>query len=378
MIVAPLLLLAAAMPFPDQGVFASRTPTRSRRLPASFRAEGRRTRLPNLALMLSDERTTPPQAPSTIVTAWPRELATTASPSTSSPRAMTPASGELFFASDRSGNFEVYAMRPDGSSVRRLTTDSASDAWWPRPSPDRTRVLFYRTPTGVHDLDYSRTRLWVMNSDGTGQRELRAVGSDGWDLQGHAEWSPDGESLVMFGGDRSNPQIFITDSSGRSPRQITQRPGTNLDPSFSPDGSAVAFVGCPQATCYPLDYEIYVLSLATLSVERITDDRLRDHDPAFSPDGRTMAWLTQFESAGEKGPGVWDVRLASLHSGDAPRRLFGGRDITSRPVWGTNDSLFVHRLVVGVDPNFQIYRVNIDGTSSRRLTDSRSSNEYPG
>ena len=32
-----------------------------------------------------------------------------------------------------------------------LTADASFDSWWPKVSPDRSRVLFYRTPKGIHD-----------------------------------------------------------------------------------------------------------------------------------------------------------------------------------------------------------------------------------
>lgn len=292
-------------------------------------------------------------------------------------REPVPADREVLFDSNRNGNYGIYAMHADGSSLRRLVLDDSSDAWWPRPSRDRTRVLFYRTPAGVHDLDYTRTSLWVMNIDGSQVRRLREAGADGWDFQGHAEWSPDGLSIVMFGGQQNNPQLYLTDAAGQHARQLTDRPGTNIDPSFAPDGASVAFTGCPQASCYPKDYEIYVLSLTDGSVVRITNDQLRDHDPTFSPDRTTLAWLTEMEPGAGSSVGVWDVRLSTPAPGAAIRKLYGDRSITSRPVWESNDSLLVHRIEVGIDSGFQVYRVKSDGTGSQRLTNSVWASEYP-
>jgi Tol biopolymer transport system component len=49
--------------------------------------------------------------------------------------------GKLAFVSGRDGNFEIYAMNPDGSGQTRLTTNPATDfdpAW----SPDGRRIAF--------------------------------------------------------------------------------------------------------------------------------------------------------------------------------------------------------------------------------------------
>src|SRR4051794_22005974 len=55
----------------------------------------------------------------------------------------------LVFDSDRTGNFEIYAMGVDGSSPVELTRDATYDSFWPKISPDRTQILFYRSPKGV-------------------------------------------------------------------------------------------------------------------------------------------------------------------------------------------------------------------------------------
>src|ERR1043165_1908684 len=125
------------------------------------------------------------------------------------PTAPTLAADQLVFDSTRgSGNHESFAMRTDGSGASRLTNDAAYENWWPRVSPDRTRVLFYRAPAGKPE-DYAQASLWVMNADGSGATQLRAKGQDGWTLQGHGEWSPDGTRIAMFGSVAPALEIFV-------------------------------------------------------------------------------------------------------------------------------------------------------------------------
>lgn len=282
--------------------------------------------------------------------------------------------GHLAFDSDRSGNFEIYLMDADGGAVQALTDDAAFDSWWPRISPDRTTILFYRTPAGSHDKDFAATSLWSIAADGSGLTELRPAGLDGWVQQGHAEWSPDGQSLVMFGGNRTSPQIFVTDRQGQNPRQVTDRPGANLDPVFSPDGSTIAFVGCPGSICMFNDYEIYTIPVAGGEATRLTDDGARDHDPYYSPDGTKLAWLTQVSGG---LPGVWDVLVADAN-GANPRRLAGDDGVTSRPQWSADGQrIIVHRIPPGGN-RFGIFEFQVDGSGERDLTaDQPSNNEYP-
>lgn len=279
----------------------------------------------------------------------------------------------LAFDSDRTGNFELFAMPSAGGAATQLTDDPAYDSWSPRLSPDRRTILFNRTPAGVHDRDHTKSSLWASGADGSDPVELRPAGLDGWDFQGHAEWSPDQRSLVMFGGNKFNPLIQITDVFGQQPRVVVQRGGANLDPAFTPDGKQIVFVGCPQAICSTKKYEIYQVPVGGGTAVRMTDDNLRDHDPMYSPDGRTLAWLTSY---GGLGVGVWDIRV---RQGDAGlRRLVGDSGVTSRPEFSTSgDYIYTHRIAPG-GTRFDLFRVRPDGTGLVNLTAGQpGSNEYP-
>lgn len=291
------------------------------------------------------------------------------------PAATRLAADRMVFNSDRSGNHEVYSMKLDGSDEKRLTNDPAFDSWWGRIAPDRTRILFYRTPKGVHDRDYAQTSLWMMNADGTEQRQLRAKGADGWQLQGHGEWSPDGSQLVMFGGSRINPQLFITDAQGKMIRQVTQRGGQNLDPAFSPDGRTIVFVGCPASACVERDYEIFTVPAGGGEARRLTSNAIRDHDPYYSPDGTRIAWLAQTATTGPAG--VWNIFMMSAAGADQ-RNLTNDQNINSRPEWARDGTrIFFHRLEQG-KLRYSIFSIRPDGTGLTEITKGApGTNEYP-
>ena len=120
----------------------------------------------------------------------------------------------------------------------------------------------------------------------------------------------------MFGGSRGNPQIQLTDQLGRHPQAVTHRSGSNLDPSWSPDGRTIVFVGCPGAFCTPGSHEIYTIPVTGGEASRLTHDGFGDNDPYFSHDGTQLAWLTKV-SGGLLDAGVWDIRVMPVvRSGD--------------------------------------------------------------
>ena len=109
-------------------------------------------------------------------------------------------SGKIVFYSDRDGPFDVYVMKADGSSVRRLTTSRPDDvgtanelaALWPRWSPDGTRIVFQSGPP-----DVTQGQVYVMSADGSGTHRLTNP-SDGDNVL--PAWSPDGLRIAFASG----------------------------------------------------------------------------------------------------------------------------------------------------------------------------------
>jgi Tol biopolymer transport system component len=56
----------------------------------------------------------------------------------------------IYFYSDRSGRYECWSIRPDGSELKPLTRTGEGESWWfPNPSPDGTRVVAYNASGSI-------------------------------------------------------------------------------------------------------------------------------------------------------------------------------------------------------------------------------------
>lgn len=137
--------------------------------------------------------------------------------------AWSPDGTTIVFHSDRDddGVFDLYAMRPDGSSPTRVVERGFSPAW----SPDGTRIAFAREPEDGSDRD-----LWILDVE-SGSEEL-LVDGDAW--QDNPAWSGDG-TRIYFTSDRSGVfNVYSIRSDGSDTRLVIGGEDAVFHPAVMP------------------------------------------------------------------------------------------------------------------------------------------------
>jgi Tol biopolymer transport system component len=194
-----------------------------------------------------------------------------------------------WIAFERAGN--IWVMRADGTDAR-LVADLASPATSPAWSPDGRRIVFAAgiEPPEAFDPDFD---LYVVNVDGTG---LTKLVSEPNRSELNPSWSPDGTRIAFAGdifgrcpsgscGDVSLGLHTIA-ADGTGERLVT--PGRFRtcisQPDWSPDVAKIAFTDCGR---------IYTVNIdGGALVGYPTDDLIRRVDPAWSPDGTRIAFAS--------------------------------------------------------------------------------------
>ena len=217
---------------------------------------------------------------------------------------------KIVFGSVRTGNFEIFTMNSDGTGQTNLTNDPATDVR-PSFSPDGKKILFDSTRAGVGDV-------FVMNSNGSGQTPLTTDPA----ADSNATFSPNGNKIA-FVSDRGtgDQEIFIMNSDGAQQTALTATDAaTEDDPTFSPDGSKIAFSSNRSGGSNFNDFDIFVMGSDGSSPTNFTPSTARDDEPAYSPDGKKIAFVSTRDGVDE------DVFVMDATSGG------GQTDITPNSV----------------------------------------------
>lgn len=231
-------------------------------------------------------------------------------PAHDSEPAWSPDGHRLAFDSDRGGSgFDIYVMRADGSEVTRLTSEPAPDGY-PTWSPDGTRIAFVTLRDG-------NTEIYVMNADGGGQRRLTTSISD----DARPAWSPDGTRLAFHSNREGNHDVYVMNADGTGAVNLTRAPGSDLNPAWSPDGGRLAF----DSTRDGGSPELYTMGADGSRPTRLTTNPARDFWPAWSRDGRAIAFQSNRD-------GDQEVYVARLPRGDVTR-ITTSAGLDGEPSW---------------------------------------------
>ena len=139
---------------------------------------------------------------------------------------------------------DIYLMDADGTNVRRLTDTPGYDGG-PFFSADGSRIVWRRfAENGVI------AEIWTMRPDGSDKHQVTRSGIMSWAPYFH----PSGDYIIFASNAQGfgNFELYLVDTAGRhQPVRVTESPGFDGLPVFSPDGRRLAWASSRTADKKP-------------------------------------------------------------------------------------------------------------------------------
>ena len=248
---------------------------------------------------------------------------------------------KIAYVSSASGNKEISMMDYDGAAATRLTSNQSinlSPVW----SPDTRSIAFTSYAGSGYPYLY---RLFAF------ERRPMQLLAGYLGINTSPAWSPDGRVVALTLSKDGNPEVYLLTIASGALRRLTTFTGIDTEPTWSPTGREIAFVSDRSGTA-----QIYVMDADGAGVRRLTQSGFNTQ-PRWSPKGDAIAFSSR--------QGNHDIWLVSP-DGSNLRPLTAGAGDNESASWSPNGRhLVFHSNRVGV---FQLFTMLADGSEQQQLT----------
>src|SRR5579864_524634 len=209
--------------------------------------------------------------------------------------------------------FQISSNRPGLRSAGHQIADAVFEKILGIRGAFSTRIAYISV---LGHLPSKTFQLIVADADGENPRVV---------MQSHEplmspSWSPDGSSLAYVSFEARLPTVYVQTLKTGDRHVVSANAGVNQAPAWSPDGRKLALV----LSTRDGNLDVYVLDLTSQVLTRITDDPGIDTEPQWSKDGQSI----YFTSDRAGGPQIYKV---GVRPGDKPRRLTFQGSYNARP-----------------------------------------------
>jgi TolB protein len=225
--------------------------------------------------------------------------------------AYSPSGAEIAFTSYARGNPDLWIVSAGGGRARRVSKQPGlnTGATWSR-SGALALTMSFEGNSEIYKIDSNSGRI-----------EARLTNNPAIDSS--PCFSPDGSQIAFVSNRQGSPQIFIMSANGGDAKRLTFQGKYNQTPRFSPrtDKPQIAFTGRDERGVF----DLFLLDLRSGKIDRLTQGHGSNLDPTWSPDGRLVAYVSSRGGLFVQNPEthhevqVWKGSASSPSWGPTPR-----------------------------------------------------------
>ena len=273
---------------------------------------------------------------------------------------------------------DIVSANPDGTGVVKLTNEpSGTYDYNPDWSPNGTKVAFQRDSDSVNCGQACIQGIYTMNADGTQLRRLTP--DDPGVYSADPSYSPDGTRIAfdrcigpIVNDTCTSEGVFVMSADGRNTIQVTfenlASPFQDGEVQWSPDGRHFVF---QRFRFSDASIAVFTVRIDGTDFHRLTPWQLDGAHADWSPDGQ----LIVFESYTDGAPlgvstNVFTVRPDGSHLEQVTHNDGGAMNATN-PAWSPDGKRIVFvQIPSGPLGYADIFTMNADGSDIRQVTKS--------
>jgi Tol biopolymer transport system component len=211
------------------------------------------------------------------------------------------------------------------------------------------------------DRDGNR-EIYVMNADGSGLTRL--TNDPGADTE--PVWSPDG-SKIAFTTDRDGDrEIYVMNADGSGQINLTNSGSDDRYPAWSPDGTRLTF-----RRSLGMNTEIFVMNADGSEQTNLSENSASEQESAWSPDGSKIAFVTDRDFEGD-----WEIFTMNPDGSDPTNLTENSAPFDGNPAWspdGTKIAFFS-----GDSGAYEINVASADGSAPDNISNAPGDDTDPG
>ena len=242
--------------------------------------------------------------------------------------------------SNEKRNYTLVISDSDGEN-EQIVLESKDPIMSPAWSPD-SRMLSYVSFEG------NMSTIYVQNLRTGNRRKISELPG----INGSPAFSPDGRKLVLtLGGSDGNLDIHVLDIATRNLKRLTYNRSIDTEATWAPNGEEIYFTsdrgGSPQ---------IYKMKINSDKASRVTFEGSYNARPRLSPDGNKLAMVHQYRG---------DYRIAIYDIDEKKLLILSSGSQDESPSFAPNSDTLIYATKLSGDGVLET--VTADGLVSQRM-----------